>query len=131
MGYGTHGTTFGGNPMACAAGSVVLDVISEPGFLDRVCIVADHLFDGLRALEKQAKVVGEVRGRGLLIGVELRAEAGIGASDVVRACRERGVLVHVAGPQVIRLAPPLILEKRQADRGLAVLSDALTAILGR
>jgi acetylornithine/N-succinyldiaminopimelate aminotransferase len=126
--YGSHGTTFGGNAMSCAAGRAVLDVISEPGFLDRVCLVADHFTAGLRAIQRKLDVIEEVRGRGLLVGIEIKSSAGFNASDVVRACRERGVLVHVAGPLVVRLAPPLVLEKSHADRALAVLEDALTAI---
>jgi acetylornithine/N-succinyldiaminopimelate aminotransferase len=131
MVYGTHGTTFGGNPLACIAGHATIEVLTEPGFLDRISSVADHFTAGLRALSKKLDVFTDVRGRGLLIGVELGADLGVTASDVVRACRERGVLVHVAGANVLRLAPPLILETHHADRALAVLEDALTAILRR
>jgi acetylornithine/N-succinyldiaminopimelate aminotransferase len=131
LSYGTHGTTFGGNPMACAAGLAMLEVLTEPGFTDRVCLVADHLFAGLRSLAEKHGTFVEVRGRGLMIGAELRPDVGFAASDVVRACRERGVLVHVAGPTVIRLVPPLIIETSHADRALSVLDAALTAIRAR
>jgi acetylornithine/N-succinyldiaminopimelate aminotransferase len=124
--YGTHGTTFGGNPMACAAGLAVLRVIREPGFLDRVIAVSEHLFAGLFALQTKHPRIVEVRGRGLMIGIELVAS--LKASDVVRACRERGVLVHVAGPNVLRLLPPLIVEASHVDRAVATLDAALASL---
>ncbi len=128
LAYGVHGTTFGGNPVACSLGQVVLDVVSAPGFLDQVRRVADRLFAGLAALGERHPVIEDVRGRGLLIGAALRSDARFTAADVVRACRERGVLVHVAGPGVVRLAPPLILEAPHVDWALAVLDDALGSL---
>lgn len=125
--FGTHATTYGGNPVACAAGSAVLDVLSGPGFFERMNGVAAELRSGLEALKVKHPVISEVRGRGFLLGAELVPGAPFAAADVVRACRERGVLVHVAGPSVVRLAPPLILGSEDASRALAVLDEAFAA----
>jgi acetylornithine/N-succinyldiaminopimelate aminotransferase len=125
--YGTHGTTFGGNPMACAGGCVVMDALSDPALLSSVRSAAERLQRGLRSFAGRHPIA-EVRGRGLLIGIELTGEAGFAAADVVRACRERGVLVHVAGPRVVRLAPPLTVGEAEIDEALHAVDQALAAL---
>jgi predicted acetylornithine/succinylornithine family transaminase len=129
LAYGTHATTFGGNPVATRAGAVIWDAITEAGFLDRVRSVGARIQDGLRSIE--SGVFKEVRGRGLLIGAELDDRVPFDAKAIVDACLERNVLVHVAGPRVLRLAPPLILGPEDADRGVTVIGDAIRALLGR
>lgn len=121
LGPGLHNTTYSGNPVACRAAHVVLDVLSAPGFLESVEARGRQLTEGLRRLTPTP--FKQVRGAGLLIGAEL-ADGVARAGHWVAACRERGLLVHVAGPDVLRLAPPLILSAAEADELLAVLGDA-------
>ena len=107
---GQHGTTFGGNPLACAAGLAVLDVLSEPGFLTRVAAHGDHLKHAVAQLSDAR--LGPVRGRGLLLGLPLRDAV---ASDVVTVARERGFIVNAPNPSTIRLAPPLTITAAELD----------------
>jgi acetylornithine/N-succinyldiaminopimelate aminotransferase len=131
LAYGTHATTFGGNPVACAAGTVVFDVLSEPGFLDRVTAIGAYLTRGLRELGERHRAFQEVRGRGLLIGAQLRQGVGFDAKSVVDACRARDVLIHVAGTDVLRLAPALILTEAEAKLGLEAIDQAIGSLVKR
>ncbi len=114
---GQHGSTFGGNPVACAAALAVLDTIEAEGLLSHAAEIGHRLTTGLSRHPK----VREVRGRGLLLGVVLAG----GAREVEAACRAGGVLVNAIGDDVIRLAPPLILTAEQADAAVTVLGEAL------
>jgi acetylornithine aminotransferase len=95
--------------------------IVEEKLPERAARMGRYLMDGLRAIAGRRPVVREVRGRGLLIGATLTRPVG----PVVDACREAGLLVLSAGEQVLRLAPPLIVEERDCDRGLAIIDEAL------
>jgi acetylornithine aminotransferase len=120
---GQHGSTFGGNPVCCAAGLAVLQVIEEDGLIAN----AAHLGRWLR-LEIEAlchALVAEVRGSGLMLGVRLARPV---ASDVEGAARERGLLLNAATSDVIRLAPPLVLDKADAHRFVILFRDALDAV---
>jgi len=123
LAYGTHGTTFGGNPVATAAGAVIMDALDQPGFLANVTAVGDHLMRGLQAIGERWFSV--VRGKGLLIGAELAADVPFEAKVIVDAARANGLLLHIAGPRVVRLAPPLILTKDEADQGLRLIERTL------
>ncbi len=125
--YGTHATTYGGNPVACTAGKVVFDVLAEPGFFEGMNDVSEQLFSGLTALGEKYDVFEEVRGAGLLIGAQLKEGLSFDAKTIVAACRENQVLVHIAGLQVLRLAPPLILSSPEVDRALEAIDAALEA----
>jgi acetylornithine/N-succinyldiaminopimelate aminotransferase len=122
---GTHGTTFGGNPLACAAGNAVLDVLLAPGFLDDVAARAAVL---RRDLEKLAaefpSVVEEVRGRGLLIGLKLA----VPNAALQAACLNEGLLTVAAGDNVLRLAPPLIVTVEDCQAAVAMLRRAVAAL---
>ncbi|MBK6684932.1 MAG: acetylornithine transaminase [Deltaproteobacteria bacterium] len=131
LNVGSHGTTFGGNPMACAAGLAVFDVLESPGFLERVRATGLAFEAGLRAIAQTHGGVSEVRGRGLLLGMALTKDAGFEAKDVVKACRDLGVLVHVAGPDVVRLLPPLILGPAELAEGLSAIDRAFAGLRGR
>lgn len=120
---GTHNTTYSGNPLACRGGLVVMEALESPGFLENVRARGDQLRAGLATLG--ASIFSEVRGRGLLIGAELKADAGVSAKQIVHACRARGALVHVAGARVLRLAPPLIFGAPEAEELLQILRLAL------
>jgi ornithine--oxo-acid transaminase len=103
---GSHGSTFGGNPLACAVASASLDVIVEEDLPGRAADLGGRFVEALRAVE--SKWVREVRGRGLLIGVELKPEAG-GARRFCRALMKQGILCKETHDNVIRFAPPLVI----------------------
>ena len=115
---GDHGSTFGGNPVAAAAAAAVVEAIDDE-LLEHVRARGAELTAGLEPLPG----VRLVRGRGLLIGAELDRPAGA----VVDACRERGLLVLSAGPDVLRLTPPLVVTAAEVERALAVIGEVLTA----
>jgi len=117
---GSHGSTFGGNPVSCAAALAVLRTIAAEGLLDHVKRTGERLRHGVEALGHP--LVGEVRGAGLLLGVALTAPVAGAAATALRAA---GFLVNPVQPDVLRLAPPLILTAAQADAFLAALPAAL------
>ena len=124
---GTHGTTYGGNPLACAAGNAVLDIVLAPGFLDGVDRVARHLWRGLLALAaRQGELVEDVRGAGLLLGIKLRE--GFLNTDLQAAAVAEGLLTVAAGQNVLRLAPPLIITEAEADEAVDGLDRALNRL---
>ncbi|WP_211864294.1 aspartate aminotransferase family protein [Neoroseomonas soli] len=126
---GTHGTTYGGNPLACAAGLAVMDVVMAPGFLDQVDRVARHLWKGLVGLAaKHPAVVEEVRGAGLLVGIKLKPEFNNG--DMQAAAVAEGLLTVAAGMNVLRLAPPLIITEAEADEAVALLDRTIARMTG-
>jgi acetylornithine/N-succinyldiaminopimelate aminotransferase len=121
---GTHGSTYGGNPLACAAGNAVLDVILAPGFLEGVDRVARHLWRGMLSLrERHPAVVEGVQGAGLLLGLKLRPE--VSNTDMQAAAVAEGLLTVAAGMNVLRVAPPLIVTKAEADEAVRLLDRAL------
>ncbi|WP_207540223.1 aspartate aminotransferase family protein [Sabulicella rubraurantiaca] len=120
---GTHGTTYGGSPLACTAGNAVLDVVLAPGFLDQVDRVARYLWRGFAALAERHPTVAEgVRGAGLLIGLQLRP--GIANTEMQAACVAEGLLTVAAGQNVLRVAPPLIITEAEVDQALEMLDRA-------
>jgi predicted acetylornithine/succinylornithine family transaminase len=117
-----HASTFGGNALACAAARCVLETIDADRLLDNAVTVGDHLGDRLTALAAaHPKVATEARGRGLLRGVALE----VPAPPVVAKCREKGVLFSVAGANVVRFAPPLVVTAAQIDEAVDVLDQVL------
>jgi 4-aminobutyrate aminotransferase len=130
---GAHASTFGGNPVSCAAANATIRLLKE-SLVANAAAVGAHLMEGLRELQKKHPLVGDVRGRGLMIGIELvrdrqtKERAIEERSALVQAMFRRGVLVLGAGKNAIRLAPPLVLTKAQADSALAVIDEALTEV---
>ena len=120
---GAHGSTFGGNPVCCAAALAVLDTIESEGILAHVRRCGAVLEAGLRALD--SPLVARVRGSGLWYGVVLASNC---AAAVERAARERGLLVNAARPNVLRLAPPLIVTESEVEEALRALRAALEAV---
>ncbi|WP_171970200.1 acetylornithine transaminase [Falsiroseomonas frigidaquae] len=117
---GTHGTTYGGGPLACAAGNAVLDVVLAPGFLEQVDGVARLLWRGLLDLaQKHPKVIEGVQGAGLLLGLKLRPEVNNG--EMQAAAVAEGLLTVAAGMNVLRLAPPLIITEAEVAEALRLL----------
>ncbi|MDT3398443.1 acetylornithine transaminase [Streptomyces sp. B1866] len=119
---GQHGSTFGGNPVACAAALAVLDTIEADGLLDRVKRAGERLREGVEALAHP--LVDRVRGAGLLLGIVLTGPA---AQAVQQAAQEAGFLVNAVAPDVIRLAPPLVIGDGEVDALLAALPGVLSA----
>ena len=130
---GTHASTFGGNPVACAAALVTIRLLRD-GLMKNAEVVGAHLFAGAKALMDRHPMIGDVRGRGLMIGIELvrdrqtKERAARERDEVVRACFRRGLLVLGAGQNAIRLSPPLVLTKEHADTALRILDEALTEV---
>ncbi|MDR0483513.1 MAG: acetylornithine transaminase [Cellulomonadaceae bacterium] len=120
---GLHGTTFGGNPLACASALAVLNTTESDNLLPHVQGVGQTLRDTLMA--EPSPVLG-IRGRGLLLGVMLPET--VAAADVQRAALERGLIVNAVAPHAIRLAPPLILTEEQARDAATILRDAITEV---
>jgi len=128
---GSHASTFCGNPVACAAALATLDVIEEGNLLANATAMGERLQAGLRALAEEHEAIGEVRGLGLMVGIELVAdrESREPAKDlrnrVIRKCFERGVLLLGCGKSVIRFIPPLNVAAHEIDLGLEILAGAL------
>ncbi|HYU14026.1 MAG TPA: aspartate aminotransferase family protein [Stellaceae bacterium] len=115
---GTHGSTFGGNPMAVACGNAVLDVMLDPSFFDRVQRTSRLLWNKLSALtEAYPKLFAEPRGSGLLLGIKCVIPAG----DFVAKLRAEGLLCLTAGDNVLRILPPLIVGEREVEEGLGII----------
>jgi predicted acetylornithine/succinylornithine family transaminase len=118
---GDHATTFGGGPLVASVALAVLRTVAEPAFLAEVRRKGEWLGQRLARLAAARPRVREVRGRGLLWGLELAEPA----APVVGAARERGVLVATAGPQVVRIIPPLVIAVDELERGVAILEEVL------
>ena len=114
---GTHGTTFGGGPLVCAAGLAVLDALESENLLENAHTVGAHLKDALGRELAGTPGVTEIRGRGLMLGIELARPCGVLAMRAMQA----GLLINVTRDRVIRMLPPLILNQDEADRIVAIL----------
>jgi 4-aminobutyrate aminotransferase len=131
---GAHGSTFGGNPVACAAAEATLDVLAQEDLLANATRVGEHLLDRLHRLAGQSRLIGDVRGLGLMIGVELvqdresKARAVQETEQVMLACFRRGLLVLPCGPNTIRFCPPLIATAAEADVAVDILAEALQEV---
>lgn len=119
---GQHGSTFGGNPLACASALAVLDTIESAGLVEAATSLGDHLARSVAALDHPA--LGEARGVGLLRAIPLQ---GVGSSEVVAAAREAGFIVNPVAPDTIRLAPPLTITTTELDSFVAALPAILEA----
>ncbi|MFI5024398.1 MAG: aspartate aminotransferase family protein [Alphaproteobacteria bacterium] len=127
MTAGTHGSTFGGNPLAMAVANAVLDVMFADGFLDQVAEKGERLGGLLAALVKaRPRVFSELRGMGLMRG--LKCVDGVTAADIVAKLRDRGLLTIGSGDNVLRLLPPLIVEDHQMEEAVAILEGATEGI---
>jgi acetylornithine/N-succinyldiaminopimelate aminotransferase len=125
---GTHGSTYGGNPLAMACGNAVLDVMLEPGFLDRVQTVSSHLRQHLQGIvERFPSVFEEVRGQGLMLGLKCRMPQ----ADVGNALRAGGLLTVNAGDNVVRLLPPLVVEASHVAEACAIIESAASGLVAK
>ena len=130
---GAHASTFGGNPVACAAALETIALLEE-GLIDNAASVGSYLQDRLRGLGSAHTLIGDVRGLGLMIGVELvrdrasKSRATEERDRVVRACFERGLLLLGCGDTTVRFCPPLIIDRQDVDVAVAIFDEALTEV---
>lgn len=131
---GAHGTTFGGNPVSCAAAIATLRVIEEEGLLENARQVGAFGLERLNAMKEKYPCIGDMRGLGLMIGIEFVKEDGKplteGLKKILDYCLDKGLLLIECGvdKNVIRLAPPLIVKKEEMEKGLGILEEAISAI---
>lgn len=125
LSVGTHGTTFGGNPLACAVGEAVLDIINTPEVLNGVIEKGEYLREKLRELGEKYSLFELVRGKGLLVGAVLNQQYKGKAGALMAAAERADLLVLVAGPDVVRFAPSLVIEQVDLDEGLARFERAI------
>jgi acetylornithine/LysW-gamma-L-lysine aminotransferase len=118
---GEHSTTFSGSPLVCAAGCAAIDALLEEKLAEKAAVNGKYFKGHLEGLQAKHKIVKEVRGLGLMLGMELRFDV----HNVILKALERGILVLDAGRTVVRLLPPLVIEKAQIDKALAVLDTVL------
>jgi len=123
--YGDHGSTFAGSPLVCSAAIAVMDKVSKPSFLSSVSNKGRYFRDLLVKKLGGNSHVKEVRGEGLIIGVELD----VPASSLVDACRDSGLLILTAGKgNVVRIVPPLVISEEEIERAVEIMSQNLTAL---
>ncbi len=123
MVYGTHGTTFGGNPLAMAVGNAVLDVVLEPGFIDKVAQTGLLLKQRLAELrDRHPGVIAEIRGEGLMLGIRINEK--VVNTDFAATLRDQGILLIPAGDNVVRLLPPLIIGETEVAEAVARIDAA-------
>jgi acetylornithine/N-succinyldiaminopimelate aminotransferase len=122
---GEHGSTFGGNPLACAAGYATLKFVIDNDIAGRVKEVGHYLIDRLEKMKPKFSAITDVRGRGLLVAVEFNDDI---AQSLVMDCLERGLLVNKLKPNALRFMPPLIIGKKEVDEALDILDKALTSV---
>ncbi len=120
---GDHGSTFGGNPLACAVARTALKVLIEEGMIENAAAMGDYLQSQLRKIKSD--FIKEVRGRGLMIGVELHAEAG-GARRFCEKLMNKGVLCKETHEHIIRFAPPLVITREQIDWAMERIEPVLS-----
>lgn len=118
---GSHGSTFGGNPLACAAALAAVQTILEEGVIDNSRDVGGYFLSRLLLLQQKYPVIREVRGKGLMIGVEMTSPC----APLVLKCMEKGLLINCTNGNILRFVPPLILTRYDVDKALQILDEAL------
>jgi 4-aminobutyrate aminotransferase len=130
---GAHASTFGGNPVSCAASLATIKLLRD-SLMANAAAVGAHFMDALKALQEKHTIIGDVRGKGLMIGIELvkdrqtKERAAKERDRLVDECFKRGLLVLGAGRNALRLSPPLVLTKEEADTAVRILDEALTSV---
>jgi acetylornithine/N-succinyldiaminopimelate aminotransferase len=121
---GTHASTFGGNPLAMAAGVATLETILKDGILENCRKMSSYFIQKLKALQNDHPVIQDVRGKGLIIGMEISMEG----SDIVNRCLDRGLLINCTSGNVLRFVPPLIVAEGDIDRAVDILGTVLREV---
>ena len=125
LGPGTHGTTFGGSPLACAAGLAVFKAIKKEKLLKNASVMGAYLQKKLKELKKKHAVIREVRGIGLMVGVELAVEG----KKIYEDCLKKGLLINCTQGNVLRIMPPITVNKSEIDKAISILDKVLDGIL--
>ncbi|CAI0764094.1 Succinylornithine transaminase [Serratia quinivorans] len=128
LGVGTHGTTYGGNPLATAVAGAVFSIINTPEVLDGVKQRHQWFLDGLNKINQQYPIFSEIRGGGLLIGCQLTQDYAGKAKQITQLANEEGVIALIAGPDVVRFTPSLIIPEQDVKEGLARFARAVARI---
>lgn len=129
--FGSHGSTFGGNPIMCNVALAALRKLQTPAITANVQKQSKALFEGLRTLNEELGMFSEIRGSGLMVGAVLKEQWHGKAGDITEACRQYGVLVLIAGPNVLRFLPPLNITDEELQTGLARVKAGLQNYLGK
>jgi 4-aminobutyrate aminotransferase len=130
---GSHGNTFGGNPIACEAALATLSLL-QGGLIQNAAQMGDHLLERLQSLKNVYPMIGDVRGKGLMVGVELvldhesKRPASPQRDQIVQGCFNKGLLLLGCGQSVVRFVPPLIITREDADTALEIFEDVLRSI---
>ncbi|MBR9885785.1 MAG: aspartate aminotransferase family protein [Oceanospirillales bacterium] len=128
FGVGSHGTTYGGNPLGCSVAKAVLDVVDTPETLDGVQRRHDLIVERLEAINAQYHCFSQIRGKGLLLGAELSPRWQGRGGDVLAAAREQGLMLLIAGPNVLRFTPSLIIPEDDIQQGMDRLERAIETL---
>ena len=126
LSLGSHGSTFGGNPICCAVARVVFNKVSSTNFLNEIVEKGDYLLDMLKGINQQTNFFSEIRGKGLMIGAEIREEHGQIAAKIMQACLSEGLLILQSGPSVIRLLPAFTIRKAEISRAMEILRKVIS-----
>jgi len=121
---GSHASTFGGNPVACAASLELIKIIEEEKLCKNAKTLGEYLKSKLKSMKRKFSIIKDVRGLGLMIGIEL----GMPCKEIVNKAREKGLLINCTHENVIRLLPPLIIGKKEADKALGIIEECLSEI---
>jgi 4-aminobutyrate aminotransferase len=130
---GSHASTFGGNPISCQAALTTIELLKE-GLVENAARLGEYLLKNLKELQKRFYLIGDVRGKGLMIGIEMvkdretKGKAIEERSKIIRACFERGLLILGCGENVIRFSPPLIITQKDADTALTIFEEVLEKV---
>ena len=122
MKKGEHSSTFGGNPVSCAAGTATIQALTQDNLLKNAELMGDKLFQGLIELKNKHSIIREVRGKGLMIGVELKFEV----KDILLEGIKNGLLLLYSGRNILRFLPPLVISDEDVTNTLQILDKLLT-----
>jgi 4-aminobutyrate aminotransferase len=131
---GSHASTFGGNPLACVAASAVIDIVKEEKLLENATKQGNYILKRLDELERQSKIIGDVRGKGLMIGMEIvedkenKKPSPQKATEIMMRSWKRGVAVITCGASTIRIAPPLSISRELVDAAMDIIEDTVKEV---
>ncbi len=126
--FGSHGSTFGGNPLACAVASKALELINDPTLLSGVTQRQRMFISSLNILNEKIGLFRDIRAEGLLIGCELKEKWHGKASELKQLAEKQGIMVLTAGPNILRLTPSLVIPPQEINQGLKQLTEAMLAL---
>jgi acetylornithine/succinyldiaminopimelate/putrescine aminotransferase len=121
---GDHASTFGGNPLACVAGLAAMEVMLQDGVVENAARIGEYFKSRLLNIAARYAFVTEVRGLGLILGMDLTIEG----KDIVDSCRERGLLINCIDNHILRFLPPLIIGEAEVDQALGILEQVLNEV---